>query len=53
MIRRHVHLTRQQIAKLESLAKADGLTFADHVRRAVDGYNPRPPRQTSRKAKHP
>ncbi|MHB8255337.1 MAG: ribbon-helix-helix protein, CopG family [Acidiferrobacter sp.] len=38
MIRTNIFLPEQFLIKLRALAKATGLTVAEHVRRAIDDY---------------
>lgn len=38
MKRTNLHLTEQQLARLERLKDATGMSVAEHVRRAVDAY---------------
>ena len=38
MIRRHIHLTKEQDKRLAKQAKKSGLKFAEIIRRAVDFY---------------
>ena len=38
MRRVNLHLTEQQIHRLQALSQATGLSVAEHVRRALDDY---------------
>jgi predicted DNA-binding protein len=38
MIRVNIHLTEKQRETLRNLARATGLSVAEHIRRAIDEY---------------
>ncbi len=38
MKRMHIHLTEQQLARLQKLSERNGLNIAEMMRRAVDNY---------------
>jgi predicted DNA-binding protein len=49
MRRHNIHLSDQERERLQRLAKATGLTVAEHIRRAVDRYLEQEEKRAARK----